>query len=317
MGLFEGKTPAERNKLIAAMALGAIALISLAYMLFGGSSSKPTVANQNSKRTTANVSPLQTASLNNGPTSAAQMRDDPLTPPTPVPVDWTPPAVPEAGRNIFAFYIPPVPSPKPSPLPSPSPPPSPTPPPPILVTAIAPANVYARTGDFTLEVTGDKFTPAARILVNGTELPTRFASPQQISATVLAGMISGEGPRQIMVRTPDGKLFSNVATLNVSTPPAPNYIYVGIIGGQRYNDTAVLKDKNSKELLNVQRGDVVGGRFRVTSISEREVSMVDTGLRVKHTLPFTGDTGGDAGRMGPQPRYTPPPRPPDEGEEEP
>jgi hypothetical protein len=320
MSLFEGKTPAERNKLIAAMALGAIALLSLGYMLFGGSSSKPGVANQNSKRTTTTATTTsQTASLNNGPVTAAQVREDPLTPPSPVPIEWTLPAVPEAGRNIFSFYVPPPTPPKPSPTPPPPPSPSPIPPPPLLVTTISPVNVFARTGDFTLEVTGDKFTPAARILVNGTELPTHFISPQQLSATVLAGMIAGEGPRQITVRTPDGKLFSNNATLNVQAPPTPNYLYIGIIGGKRYNDTAVLKDKSSKELLNVQRGDVVGGRFRVSSISEREVSLVDTSIRVKHTLPFTGD-GGDAGagrNGGPQPRYTPPPRPPDEVEEEP
>jgi hypothetical protein len=318
MALFEGKTPAERNKLIAAMALGAIALISLAYMFFGGSSPSPKrPANQNSNTSARLASPLQSAPTTNaaGPTTAAEIHDDLLTQMRPVPVDWTPPAVPEAGRNIFAFYVPPPTPPKPSPLPSPSPVPSPTPPPPLLLTSISPPNVFARTGDFTLEVTGDKFTQASRILVNGTELPTRYISPQQLSATVLAGMIAGEGPRQITVRTPDGKLYSNTATLNVSTPPTPNYIYVGIIGGQRYNDTAVLKDKNSKELLNVQRGDVVGGRFRVTSISEREVSLVDTNLRVKHTLPFTGDTGD--GRSGPQPRFTPPPRPPDETDEEP
>jgi hypothetical protein len=319
MALFEGKTPAERNKLIAAMALGAIAFISLVYMLFGGSSSpsKPAVANQNSKKSNATTLPLQTASLNGGPTTAEQQRNDPLIPPSPVEVEWPVPAVPEAGRNIFAFYVPPTPTPKPPPSPSPIPSPSPTPPPPLLVTAIAPSNVYARTSDFTLEVNGDKFTPAARILVNGTELPTHFVSPQQLSATVLAGMIAGEGPRQITVRTPDGKLYSNNATLNVTAPPTPNYTYIGIIGGKRYNDTAVLKDKNSKELLNVQRGDVVGGRFRVTSISEREVSLVDTSIRVKHTLPFTGDSG-DAGRNGgPQPRFTPPPRPAETEEEEP
>jgi hypothetical protein len=49
----------------------------------------------------------------------------------------------------------------------------------------------------------------------------------------------------------------------VTQPPAPNFNYVGLIGKPRFNDTAVLQDKNSKELLNVTRGDVVGGRFRV------------------------------------------------------
>ncbi len=301
------------------MALGALALLSLGYMFFGGSSPKPATrnANQNSNRNAAANSPLQELQRPNAPVVTAQdVRQDPLTQMQPIVLDQSVPSVPEAGRNIFAFYEPPPPAPRPSPTPTLPPSPSPTPTPPQLLTAITPANVYARTGDFKLEVNGDKFTPASRILVNGTELPTRYISPQQLSATVLAGMIAGEGARKIMVRTPDGKLYSNEATLNVATPPSPNYIYVGIIGGPRYNDTAVLKDKNSKELLNVQRGDVVGGRFRVTSISEREVSLVDTGLRVKHTLPFTGDSS-DSGRGGPQPRFTPPPRPPDEGDVEP
>jgi len=39
--------------------------------------------------------------------------------------------------------------------------------------------------------------------------------------------------------------------------------------------------------LNVQRGDVLGGRFRVNSISEREVVLVDTNLKIRHTIPFT------------------------------
>jgi hypothetical protein len=38
----------------------------------------------------------------------------------------------------------------------------------------------------------------------------------------------------------------------------PNYNYVGLIGKPRYNDTAVLQDKSSKDILNVQRGDAVG-----------------------------------------------------------
>lgn len=302
--------------MIVAITLGAIAFISLGYMFFGGSSSKPgKPANQNGNRSTAGTLLSQSATRTTTGPSASELNQDPLTQMTPIQIDFTPPAVPEAGRNIFAY--PPPPPPKPLPSPTPVAPPSPTPTPPVLLASVSPQNVYARTGDFTLEVSGDKFTPASRILFNSTELPTRFVSPQQLSANVPAGMIAGEGPRQIKVSTPDGKLYSNLATLNVTAPPAPNYLYVGIIGGQRYNDTAVLKDKNSKELLSVQRGDVVGGRFRVTSISERELSLVDTSLRVKHTLPFTGGDTGDNGVRGPQPRYTPPPRPVDGEEEEP
>jgi hypothetical protein len=37
----------------------------------------------------------------------------------------------------------------------------------------------------------------------------------------------------------------------------------------------------------MQRGDVLGGRFRLTSISEKELVLVDTTLKIKHTLAMT------------------------------
>jgi hypothetical protein len=114
-------------------------------------------------------------------------------------------------------------------------------------------------------------------------------------------LIANDGARQIKVSSPDGALYSNQMPLMVTPPPIPNYQYIGIIGKAHYNDTAVLKDKsNQKELLNVQRGDVLGGRFRVTSISDREIELTDTQLRIKHRLPFeekggTGQPGSTAG----------------------
>ena len=90
----------------------------------------------------------------------------------------------------------------------------------------------------------------------------------------------------------DGKLYSLTAMLTVTPPPVPNYNYVGIIGRQRFNnDTAVLQKKGEKDLLNVQRGDVLEGRFRVSSISEKEVVLVDTNLKIRHTIAFTVETG--------------------------
>jgi hypothetical protein len=152
-------------------------------------------------------------------------------------------------------------------------------------------------------VSGDKFTPQTRIYIDGRELETRYISPQQLSATVPAAVIAYEGARQVVVRTPDGTLYSNTATISVAAPPVPNYTYVGLIGGQRYNDTAILKDKNNKNLVNVQRGDTLSGRFRVTSISQREVVLIDTNLRVKHTLPLTTEGGnqGNPQRVPQQP----------------
>jgi hemin uptake protein HemP len=160
----------------------------------------------------------------------------------------------------------------------------------MAISSLSPSTVYARTADFSLEITGDKFTPAIRVTVDGRELPTRFISSQQLFTTVPAAFISIPGARQVMARTNDGKLYSNSITLNVTPPPLPNYNFVGIIGKPRGNDTAVLQKKGDKELLNVYRGDVLEGRFRVNSISEREVVLVDTTLKIRHTIPFTIDT---------------------------
>ncbi|MDQ6651319.1 MAG: hypothetical protein M3Y84_01090, partial [Acidobacteriota bacterium] len=210
----------------------------------------------------------------------------------------SPVSAPEARRNIFVYYEPPV-----TPAPAASvPTPTPTPVPPVLLATLAPANVYARTGDFTLELAGDKFTPQMRVLIDNNELPTRYLGPQQLSAPVPAAVIANPGARQVMLRSADGKLYSNTATLNVAAPPTPNYTYVGIIGTIRHIDTAILQDKASKDTLNVQRGDVLGGRFRVTSISEKELVLVDTNLKIKHTLALTSQSDRGNPSLRPTPK---------------
>jgi hypothetical protein len=216
----------------------------------------------------------------------------------PLPVDYHPVGAPEARRNIFVYYQPPVIKVQPSVTPTPTP----TPTPPVLLANISPSNVFARTSDFTLEVTGDKFTSQLRVVVDNAELPTRYIGPQQLSATVPAALIANAGSRQIILRSADGKLYSNNATLTVAQPPVPNYNYIGIIGTIRHIDTAILQDKNNKDTLNVQRGDLLGGRFRVTSISEKEVVVVDNNLKIKHTLPMTvlGDRPGASSRPTPR-----------------
>jgi len=310
MALFEGKTPSERNKLILAIVLGALALVALSYMFFGSSSTPTRVANANGARTVTTQTTTTTATAARTGTSVLtpdELRAGADQMPRPIDINISLPAVPEAGRNIFAFYVPPKPTPAPVVVPSPTPAPTP----PLVLSGISPTNVYARTGDFTVQVTGDKFTPAVRIYFGDAELATRFVNAQQLSANVPSPLIGFEGARQISVRTSDGALFSNTATLNVMAAPTPNYSFVGILGDQRYSDTAILKDKNSKQLINAQRGDVVGGRYRVTSISEREVWLTDTSLRIKHTLPFEGEK---AGSRGVPPPYQPP-RPADDDDD--
>jgi hypothetical protein len=278
MKFFDPNNPNEKKKMIAAGALGLVAIVVLGYVFSGGSSSKP-VANNNRPSPTPTPDIITTqvgqppVDENNNLTEVAYNQ---VTPP------WS-----EANRNIFAYYIPP--SPTPTPLPH-VPTPTPTPTPPLTATSLSPAVVYARTPtDFSLQVSGDKFTPAVKIAIDGREMPTRFVNSQQLFTTVPASYILNPGVREVIVRTSDGRLYSNRISLNITPAPEPNYTYVGLIGKPRYNDTAVLLDKNSKELLNVQRGDTVGGRFRVVSISEKEVKLIEATLKIPYSIPFSKD----------------------------
>lgn len=305
MSLFEGKTPAERNKTIAALVLGAIAVLFLARMFFGSSGGTTRTPTRGNTSTTRPTGIAATGNVDaNDPISNVNLR----------PVDFenvVSKSVPEPRRNIFAYYVaslsskgtggttPAVPL---------APTPAPTPLPPLTLSGLAPVNVFARTGDFKLDVTGNKFTPATRVYLDGQELPTRVLGAQQLAATVPASSVVAPGARQIMVRTPDGQLYSNTATLNVTPPPTPPFTYIGLLGHKRYSDKALLKPQGSNtDLLTVQRGDVVGGRFRVTSISERTVDFTDTQLNIKHTLPYIESRSSAA---GPPQRYiAPPPQP--------
>ncbi|HSK64193.1 MAG TPA: IPT/TIG domain-containing protein [Pyrinomonadaceae bacterium] len=274
--------PSERKKLIWAGLLGFAALIVLWWALFGfGGSSTPTTAPRAAATPTATP---RTQTAGNRPVQPVSDNVADLSRFTPIDYQPSSYSPPDVQRNIFAYYVPPV---KPQP-PVQEPTPVPTPTPPLLLASVSPSNVYARSADFKLDIAGDKFTPAVKIYFDGRELPTTYSSPQQLSATVQAAMIATPGSRNIQVRTPDNSLYSATVSLNVAAPPTPNYSYVGIIGEHtRVNDTAIVQDKSNKNILNVHRGDVLSGRFRVTSISDKELVMMDTTLKIKHTLAMT------------------------------
>src|ERR1043166_7806615 len=276
MQLFDPNNPNEKKKIIVAIVLGVVAIGVLGYLFIGGGSKKP-AANVNQISVRATPTPAR----NNNAPQLPDMTSDDLANLRKIEYTGTVPAVSEADRNIFAYYVPPPPTVKAPPTPTP------TPPPPLILSSVTPTTVYALTTDFGLQVGGDKFTPAVRIFIDGREMQTRFVNPQQVATTVTADLIANPGNRSIQVRTRDGSLYSNPGNLVVTPPPTPNYSYIGLIGKPRFNDTAVLQDKNSKDLLNVQRGDVVGGRFRVNSISDKEVVLIDTLLKIRYTLPFS------------------------------
>ena len=310
MALFEGKTPAERNKLIAAIALPILALVFGVNMLSGPS--KPTTTTT----INANVKPgvRRTTAQQQAPNSATAAADVEVSAADVVPINCCPePYIGgDAGRNIFAFYVKPTPPPAPVPT---VPTPTPAPPAPWTLAGLTPQSVFARTNGFTLQITGDKFGPGARVYVGGQELPTQYKSTQQITANVPASLISSPGARPVQVKTPDGTLYSNEATLNVMQPPSPTYTYIGFLKRPRpSSNTAVLKDAKG-ELYSVRQGDLVEGRFRVTDISERGVEVVDKDLNIKHTMPFV-DARGTVGMPGRAPGSIQPPPPDAEGGDE-
>jgi len=295
MELTDFSKPGEKKKLIWAGVLGVIAILFLwwTFIGFGRGTTTPT----------RSVTTTPIPGNRPGSNRSSTPQDDPqvinvsdltaINPPTTIPV------VQEPRRNIFAYLEKPVASTSPVVTPTPTP----TPTPPVLLAAISPSNVYAKTGDFTLEASGDKFTPEMRIFVDGRETSTKFKGPQQMSAAIPAATIANSGLKKIEVRTPDGRIYSNQIGLSVAPPPTPNYSYVGIFGTKHYVNTALLQDKNNKEILSVQLGDLLSGRFRVTSISDKEIVFMDTNLKIKHTLTMTeGERAASSPAARPTPR---------------
>ena len=311
MKFLEGKSPAERNKIIAASVLGVLAILSLGYTFFGN----PFAAKR--KVVISTASPTPTPKSGTGANSekvAMPSSDEVNSIYTTTPVVYNPSGfyAPDAGRNIFAFYEPPPLTPYvPTPIPT-LPPvvlvtPEPPPIPPLLVRFVTPQSVYAGSKTFRMEVNGDKFTPDSLIFFNGNQLPTTYISPQRLVADVPSNFISGAGQIYIIVRTPGG-LYSNQVALNVQSPPLPQFQYVGMIARQKFNnDTAYFQEQGKQTPFGARLNDVVGGRFRLASISANETVFEDVNLGFKHRLalfrPPTGQTaGGSGGANNPYPQ---------------
>lgn len=284
MKIFEGKSPTERNKIIAASVLGLMALLALTYT-FGGMffSGKKTV------NVSTSPTPKPTGSPNGQTISALPNPEetDFVYSTTPVYYGGTPSA-PDAGRNIFAFYEPPPPTPySPTPTRMPTPfievvvTPIPTPTPPFTLFTASPANgavIYAGQQGFRIEINGDKFTPDSQIIVNNQALPTTFISSQRLTADIPTDFLRSPGNLMITVATPDGKLYSNAVSLGIQAPPLPQFKYIGVtIRKGNNNNTATILEDPKKESL-VRLNDSIGGRFKVVSIAKNEIVVQDVVL---------------------------------------
>lgn len=294
MKIFEGKSPAERNKIILAIVLGVLALLAVSYNLVGLFSSRKTNTAISSPTPALTASKKSDTVVTNLP---PQSEIDRIYETTPVIYPLISPDAPEPGRNIFAFYEPPVPTPfSPTPTPEITPPTpipvTPTPPAPQKIYSFNPASVYAGTGSFTLDIIGEGFTPDTRIYFNGMEMPTNFISPQRISTNVLSNLIQGAGQRQIYVRTPDGKLYSYPVFLDVQPPPRPQFQYVGIIAPRLGNNATAYIQEGSNPPVEKRLGETIGncgapnmpGCFVFVSISREKVIVQDRGLGFRYSI---------------------------------
>lgn len=285
------RSTTERNKLIAAILLGVLALFAL-YFAFGRSlfSSSATTAK-------STPSPKPTVKPTNDPNKFKLPSADEQALNNVTVVNYIPgnSYAPDAGRNIFAFYEPPLPTPySPTPLPVVTPvPQTPTPTPPVIATFITPQSVYAGSQGFRLEVNGERFTPDMHIYFNQVEYPTTFINAQKMVTDIPANLITTEGSRQVIIQSPDGKLYSNQVMLQVQAPPRPGLKYVGMIGRKRYNnDTAYFIEGSKPTPFGARLNDVVGGRFRLISITPQQVIFEDVSLGFKHPLTIERSAGG-------------------------
>lgn len=307
MGVFEGKTPAERNKIIAAIVLGVLATASLIYTFgpsFFGSSKTPVTTTASSTPTPeADATPAETRPITRLP---AQSEIDSEYASIPISYSGSSAfSVPVTGRNIFAFWEPGDPTPVPVRTP---PPPTPI----VVRTAtpfdykvflsfVTPQSMFAGSKSFRLEVNGDKFRPDSRIVFNGTPLQTTFVSEQRLYANVRQDMIASPFTGSIMVETPGTEFYSRQIAFTVQDPPRPEFEYIGMIARQHYNnDTAYFQEKGARsgDPFSARLNDVIKGRFRVISISEKEVEFQDTNLGFKHKLPLLRPKPGTASSSG-------------------
>lgn len=289
MKLFEGKTKSERNKTIAAIVLGAACIIVLFFAfgrgMFSGSSTtataKPTPTPKKAAATPSNQGKLEM------PSKADRDLNESATP-----IRYEPSifVAPDAGRNIFAFYEPGKPTPYVAPpprTPTPLPPASPPPPRPIQIAAINPQSVYAGSNGFRMELAGDKFTPDTKIYFEQQEIPATFISETRMTADIPQPLIRAEGGKTLIAQTADGTKTSNSIQLDVQAPPKPGFQYIGMIARKRSNnDTAYFQEPGQQLPTGARLNDVVGGRFRLISISAQESVLEDVNLGFKHKLPL-------------------------------
>ena len=93
------------------------------------------------------------------------------------------------------------------------------------LSSILPATVEAGGPDLVLTVTGSDFTPQSAVNLDGKPLPTTFAGPTQLSATVPASQTVNAGSLEVMVVNPSpggGTSASAILTVLIAVTISPS-----------------------------------------------------------------------------------------------
>jgi len=85
-------------------------------------------------------------------------------------------------------------------------------------TSLDPASAVAGTRGFTLTVNGSRFVPGSVVQWNGTDRPTTYGSPTQLTATLANADLAVPGTMQVTVSNPSGGGISNVQYFSVLDP---------------------------------------------------------------------------------------------------
>jgi hypothetical protein len=95
------------------------------------------------------------------------------------------------------------------------------PPPPVL-HELSPMFVELGSGPFTVVLQGENFTPASRVLVEGTTITTFFNNARELLATVPLSFTNTLGTYRVRVRNGDGQLSGELAFQVVPKSPRLN-----------------------------------------------------------------------------------------------
>ena len=281
-------TKAEQRKRFALVALGGLFVFVLVYQFLLSGPSRP-----ERKATNANVPAASTQNSNSSQAGSGQPAR-PKAPEqaeeavailmqdlTPLDLSFTQASasaeVDKERGSIFGYWIKP-----------PDPPPIPPPPPPIQLTGVNPAGAVAGTPrKVTLTIFGNKMPEDAQVYFEGNPKASRRAGENQLAIDLEPGEYAYARNIGIEVKgkSDPAKMNSNIITFNVQAAPEPQFRYIGRLGDQGIFDLPA-----TKEVKRLTRGELIGGQWRIDSITDQAVELTHTQYEIKRRVPMTDKT---------------------------